>query len=59
MFYEVVENVKDISAFELKALKFCPNAQFNWDPLWQRMPCYEVLWEDDVPRWTVESREVE
>lgn len=56
-FHWETEHVKNKELFMEKALNYCPDAQFDWEN--KHMPCWNVIWEDQIPKWNIDEREVE
>jgi hypothetical protein len=56
-FCEEIENVRNKEIFMRKALNYCIDAMFDWER--QYMPCYQAIWDDGIPTWDIDEREVE
>lgn len=52
-----IEDAQNQEMFEQKALNHCPDAEFDWER--KRMLCELDLWDDQIPTYSVDEREVE
>lgn len=56
-FYWDMDDATDQHSFERLTLGWCDEAEFDWED--KTMPCHEDIWEDQIPTYNIDEREVE